>query len=1051
MAAVLAPSAGAAAFAALELRVVASPARAAEACRRGALDAALPHLLEETPAGVPEDADVASTRDAAIELLAALVAATPQAAAAALGLASCRGCATTRRTMVFAALCFYGPHDHAPVPEDARRLAAALVRLCCDAAVRESTGDAAARLALALLATPRRHVRDAVVASLTVEGMLRSAFAALRVAAGQADDEATDGEESVALRRAARLARLLAQFVVVAVPRSAKMFYTLLGAHELDKHSTRAIVWDLLCRICREPEIGLLEACAAALAASRAPPLLALAGDCGWAAAPRSARATLSICCSALLAAVVPYHGDDSTRAAMELALHPGAFAGLVAGVHALVFVRGHVLCPLPLLLTDTPSPDYGINWKLSTFTFTLVSAVTTRAADAGFNDGPHLFLLSDQALSRERGSRHAGFSYALLAAAMQPYYEESHDFDNLSTAPIRLHHSVRHFVPFASMHFPQPLQEQHPTPPSPPTLGHPMTLQAAYAAVATVLHRPLRSRSHLLPFGAHEIASLALASLLPTREKAAATFALRCVVHMLGRALRTGSSRDDALTAWLLRRSAETGYSAQNADPGTRLFVAARRFEQRGIRRVILHMARQGLLRLAWVRAAERGDPPDVAALDTADQRAVVAQMGYLYRETLSQLEVLARERASLRRSDNARLIRTAVRAAAALHALRVVQGEGTPALWQHAAFVPHSAEPALRAALMPYKNCYFAPPVAAARAAEATKAAKAAADTASAQEGSVLRRIVAPPPPTPAVQDQTCVALLVGDVAFDDVPVSWLATSPLLADLLELHAASGGGAPLHLCLSADVPPGTEGATFALLLSCLAAVAEDAQADVAAAAAAKQAGIPSSSSLASVRRFVLPPQLQAHWNAGFDPARFSPTPCMPCDPPPHRPVDTALLLPAWSSARQLQLDAVTDALGDALTEWLSRQAWGSAAWVAARDALAASPADEELEHALMRADIRALARNHAALLAGAGGERAAHEDFAAWHERSCSAAFTSAVKNNGLRFGEDVCRWASALGRAMHAEAALLLPTEAWYARKITLARRAVRQPVIS
>ncbi len=39
----------------------------------------------------------------------------------------------------------------------------------------------------------------------------------------------------------------------------------------------------------------------------------------------------------------------------------------------------------------------------------------------------------------------------------------------------------------------------------------------------------------------------------------------------------------------------------------------------------------------------------------------------------------------------------------------------------------------------------------------------------------------------------------------------------------------------------------------------------------------------------------------------------------------------------------------------------------------------------------------------------------------------------------------EELCRWASAMGRALHAETALLLPNEAWYGRKITLARRVV------
>ena len=1062
VAAASAPSAPAAAFSALELRVASSPARAAEACRRGAVRAALPHLLDEAHG---EDADAASTRDAAIALLATLVAATPQAAAAALGLASCRGCARSRRAMVVAALSHYEVIDLARVPEQARCVAAALVRLCCGATVHESTGDAAARLALALCATPRRHVRDTAVASFITAGLLRSAPAALRAAAGEAEEDETDGEESGALRRAARVARLLAQFVVVAAPPSAKMYYEMLGPHERDKHSTRAVVWDLLCRFCRTPETALPEACASALAASRAPPLLALAGaKCGWAAAPRSARATLSICCAALLAAVCPKHGDEATRVALVLARRPGAFAGLVAGAHALAAVPGHVLSPLPPLLYDEPHPERGSNWKLSSFLHTLFSAVTTEAARSGF-DGARLHLFCDAVPARKRGELHAGLSYAVFMAATQPYHDESYHFDTLADSPLRWF-SVYNFLCIPSSHFQaRPLPAQHPAPFATMTMNHPMTLNAAYAAVATALHEPLRCRSNRLPFGAHELASLAFVSLSPSSTNTVPVFALRCVVYMLGRALRAGSSRDDALASWLLLRSTSTPcYSAKNAAPGTREFLAERGADRREIARAVRIVVRSTLQRLAWVRAAERGDLPNVTALDVADLRVVAAMTGPIYRSTLRQLEMVARQQASSRRDENFRLRRTALRAAAALHALRIVQGDGEPALWQYAAFLPPFAEPSFRASFLPYGRCYFAPPAAAARAAEAAKAAKAAADAAAAAGGAqaslnrprkimTLRKVAPPQPPPAAAQLQPRVALLVGDVAFNDVPISRLATSPLLADILDMHMkAVGDGAPLRLSLGADVPPGSEGATFALLLSCLAAVDENAQAavdnaaadaaaDAASAAAAMRHNITGHRIRSSIKHFVLPPQLKAHAAVAF----YSWLLSQPCDPPPHRRVDPSLLLPAWSAARHLQLDAVTDALGDALAEWLSRQASDSAAWAAARDALAASPADDELKHALLRADIRALARSHAAVLADCG-EGAARDAFAAWHERTRRALFIAISDLPAHRHVEEMCHWASALGRALHAEAALLLPTEAWYGRKITLARRAVR-----
>ena len=150
-------------------------------------------------------------------------------------------------------------------------------------------------------------------------------------------------------------------------------------------------------------------------------------------------------------------------------------------------------------------------------------------------------------------------------------------------------------------------------------------------------------------------------------------------------------------------------------------------------------------------------------------------------------------------------------------------MQGKGRPSLWQHAAFLPRFAEHEILDSFLPYGCCYFSPAAAAARAAEAAKAA------AEGRPNNTSPRRFFPPPP--AAQAQPRVALLIGDVAFDDVPTSRLATSPLLADLLSVHfATSAPGTPLRLSLGADVSPGAEGATFALLLSCLAAVDENAQ-----------------------------------------------------------------------------------------------------------------------------------------------------------------------------------------------------------------------------
>ena len=289
--------------------------------------------------------------------------------------------------------------------------------------------------------------------------------------------------------------------------------------------------------------------------------------------------------------------------------------------------------------------------------------------------------------------------------------------------------------------------------------------------------------------FAARGIDLVAIRSLvfIPQQEVAAA-FALRCVVHMLGRALCAGSPRDDAVAAWLMRSIEPPSCSAYNADPGTRLFVAARRAERRMIAKAVRRFIHNALLRLAWVRAAERGDPPNVAALDTAHLRAVAVSLGPLCRGASCELEKDARERALVRRGTAARPRRIPLRAGAALYALRTAQGEGEPSLWQHAAFLPRfDDDPSLLAAFLPYEGCYFAPTAAAARVAEAAKAAAAPARARAVLVRRCVRlcRVVPSPPPE---QAQPRVTLLVGDMAFADVPTSWLAASPFLADLLSV-----------------------------------------------------------------------------------------------------------------------------------------------------------------------------------------------------------------------------------------------------------------------
>jgi len=1040
VAALDAPAPGAAAFTALERRVSASTARAAEATSRGAVRFALPWLLLGDSA---PHADAAA-RDAAVSLLAALAAASQQAAAAALGLENCVGDWRTRLCAVLAASFVLEPDTLGHVPDEAAAqmlvqapaaaTADALVRLACDSDDDTGLGDAAVRLALALLAAPQRYVRDVAVGALLGVGVLTAASAALRRAAG-ADDEAP------ALRCAARAAHLLARLYCAAT-------FCRCDHNSVQPRSAGALI--LTRQVWRGNEVALADSCAVALAATRAPPLQALRPDAlGWAGAQRCSRASLCVSATALLCTLVQTStllvlagmDDDAAvlpmrRVAAALARRPGAFAGLAAGVHALCLLRGHVMHPLPPLLHREPKPGGPCNPLLAHLTHGLFNAAVTWRPEAEAWLPPELAQLR----LFSAAEAHAGLSYGVLFAALRPYHEASAEYDHCGSDDLswRLL-GAPYYVPFASRLMKlRPPPAQHPAPFAVAMLLCQATQEAALAAVAAEMHVPVRARDSALQCGAHELSALVVAALLD--GSAAAAFALRTVLHMLGRALCAGDERDDARLSGLLRRCGDDTSSYNTANPGTRLFLAQQLHDRRAVAASLRATVRQFLEGLAWVRAAETGAEPAVSALGVDDLRSVAHKFAGVGARVLAAKDANARTRAQQRRSDDSMLLRDALLASSAITTLRIVQGGGGAdpvSLWGHAAWLGPSDK--RRPKFFPYGGRYFTPAATAKRvAAEAAAAAPRRMaprrhppgdETREAEQAQVQpqrpaqakrRRPVQPPPPPPL---PARVPLRVGAGVFA-VPTAQLQASPYLSDLLRLHCASPAAtSPLRLCLGADLVPAEAATTaFTLLLTCLEAAearrATDAAFDAAVREQRFRRGGPH---IGTDRRYVLPAVLMPAarralgWLEAHE-AATSPDFCRHAPP--------WLMLPTWNMARHLQLDDVIDALGDPLTEWLSRQNPTSLAWRDARDAAAASPEDDDLAHVIARAEVRAAARAQFALLRD-DGEEAASDAFAAWLSASLQAVLQSGAP--GALQTERAARWATALGRALHAEEALL------------------------
>jgi hypothetical protein len=448
--AALGTNGSAASFDTLAALLTTCPVRCAEACRLWVVDLAL--VRSRTPLLG------ADGRAAALRLLATLAEASPLAAAAVLGLRHRRGCAALRDAALWRAFLLVAPEMSESVEAEyaaAESLAetaleplntsyvADCVDLLCDPEQGE-VGDAAARLVLALLAPPQqrsqRCVQEVALAALFFQGsLLHRAVEAMRCGGVVEPDDAA-AEASGAVRAAGRAASVLAR-ALAAVPSRAHVGLWEDPVQNTSQKSLRPRLWPaaLLCAW----RDGVPQAAAAALAACRAP-RLASTRSAGWAQEQRSRRATLGIAASAVLLSCTPLIGDvappglpgsNTVEAAVSvLAEHPGAFAGLVAGVHALCLLRGHVMHPLPPLLTGTGS---------------------RRAASAGpYTEVPPRQLLLSEIMhelmrsavhwpegepkppavdelnlfsAEERG---AGLSHAVLAAALQPYDDADTAYD---------------------------------------------------------------------------------------------------------------------------------------------------------------------------------------------------------------------------------------------------------------------------------------------------------------------------------------------------------------------------------------------------------------------------------------------------------------------------------------------------------------------------------------------------------------------------------------------------------------------------------------------
>ena len=1059
-------------FDALAALVTASPSRSAEACRRGAVAHALQLLLvREAAAGADSAAQTA-----AIQLLATLVEATPLAAVALLGLDRCRGCAASREAALQSALyalcpaleeddvseenvALYAPCARAAVVGDA------CARLLCDPAQGDA-GDAAARLAVALLATPRRHPRDIALAALFFTGRLvgRAAHAMRCREVVEADDAAAEASSDV--RAAGRAATVVAH-ALAAVPCRATVAWED-PMRQAKSPSTRARLWPaaLLCAWRNE----LPQAAAFALAACRAP-RLASTRCAGWAPEQRSRRATLGIAASAVLVICSPLLGRDMSysiaggttveAAAVVLAERPGAFAGMVAGVHALCLLRGHVMAPLSPLLagrsaaaagpyTEVPPRQLLVSLVMHEL---MRSAVQWRGGGAVFPLKPAALKALRLFSAEERG---AGLSHAVLTAALVPYDDADTTYDREPDEPVDP--EPQRLVGFTKRS-PLLVRPQHPATFQFETLLDWTTTDAVMAALADALPQPQLARLAAPSCGPHEYAALVARAFLTEapdvhesadNQAASSGFALRGLLQMLGRALVAGGAASDfRVMSWMFTSPGDAAAAAgafpgSEAPPSRSARWAAQRFaDRRIVARDVLTIVRRRLERLAWVRAAESGTLPDVSTLGVADVRGAARPPNNTPHgvSLLAQRAREARQRIDRRATAANRDARDCLRAAAAWAALRAAQGrdvdgcgdEAAPlAAWQHAAYVPREGQE--RRDALPYDTGYFSPAAVAARVAKA-------------KQPRVLRRRSPPQPPPPPPQAPlgvpVQVALLVVDARFT-AQAALLAVSPLLDDMLRVHFDNAApDTPMRIKLSADVSPDAAADVFALILACLDAAAEAAAVDTAEAteAARKQSRYDPESGPDPI---VLP-RAALPLASRDDELR----PVAPRLGP--RISNPQLLLPAWSAARHLQLEAVTDALADPLVQWLSSQEQVSEnlAWHQAQAAVMAAPLDDELGHAVARAAVRFAARKlHAS---GPQGKDAEDRSFlrlwligyAAWPllpedamRKLCPDRHCDALR-----------RWVTALGRALHAETALLLPAEARFGRAIGLARRAAQR----
>jgi hypothetical protein len=535
--------------------------------------------------------------------------------------------------------------------------------------------------------------------------------------------------------------------------------------------------------------------------------------------------------------------------------------------------------------------------------------------------------------------------------------------------------------------------------------------------------------------------------------------FALRGLLHMLGRALAAGDASDFRVLSWLLSSPGDAA-AAAGAFPGSEAppscsarWAAQRALDRRTVARAVCTVVRARLEGLAWVRAAESGASPDVSALDVADRRAVAISNNNMPHgaSVLARMERDARLRIDSRASAAKRDARDCLHAAAAWAALRSAQGRDVDgggdapaplAAWQHAAYVSREAKQ-MRDAL-PYDNRYFSPTSTAARVADARNP-EAVLECCRALAYRMRPPSPQPPPPSPPPQAPPGVpaevTLLVGDVRFT-AHSALLAVSPLLDDLLRLHYADAAhDTPMRIALSADVAPDKAADAFALLMACLDAAEDDTVVIVAETAPKRFRGHRGAAT--SPQDPIVLPRAALPLASRDDKLRAVAPRLGP------RIANPQLILPAWSAARHLQLDAVTDALADPLVEWLSHQEHlhESLPWHQAQAAVMAAPLDDELAHAVARAAVRFAARKlHASSAQGAGQDADDRRFLRLW--LTGYAAWPLMPEAAMRKFCPDaLARWVTALGRALHAEAALLLPAEARFGRAIGLARRAAQR----